>query len=157
MPMHKKIPAVFGVLVVAGIIFFAASRNQKSHEGTVDAAGPPIAPLFVEVSDLKAAGFTNAAIQPAVGTRFNAIHMTYFRVAETVAAAHPEWAKNGSANLVAVDIMPLTYAPNFSSTMSVKDLSGRTSACLTRPGYYICVVGPDVTKTVALANELQRK
>lgn len=123
-----------------------------------EAAGPAVAGTtpFVSVSDLAAAGFTGASAEPAKENAFLA-PVSYFRVTESVSAAHPEWGS--AANLLAVSIQAVAdqnWLYN-NGQMEVVDISGRTQARVSRPGYYIVVTGPDSNKVVALTKALKAK
>ncbi len=109
----------------------------------------------VSAEDLVDAGFTDVKVQAPSGSGFLA-PTAYFRVKETVAAAHPEWGD--AANLVAALIFPMNYQTTFSlAEPRLRDFSGRADACMTRPGYYICVTGPDAGKVRALLDILMKK
>ncbi len=115
------------------------------------AAGTPT----VSVADLAKAGFTGAVVQQPGGGGYLPPNY-YFKVKETVASTHPEWG--GAADLVAVLIFPMPYDPGFSlPEPSLKDFSGRTQACVTGSGNYICVTGPLKDKVVALAGIIAAK
>ncbi len=114
----------------------------------------PSAPT-VSVADLTAVGFTGVIVQASQSGGYQPPNV-YFRVKETLTPPRAEWG--GTADLVAVSIFPMTYAPAFSMPqMQVSDFAGRTNACMTRPGYYVCVTGPQKDKVIALANLLVTK
>jgi hypothetical protein len=141
--------ACFALLFVAGMQVLHVRVAAAQSAGT----------LSVIESDLAAAGFTKPTSQPASGSRFTESNMTYFRAKESVAASHPEWQKDGVADVVAVTILPTPWlngtAP--SQTNITNNYSGRISVCSFRTGYYLCVIGPDQRKDEALLNILKTK
>ncbi len=111
--------------------------------------------LNVSVEDLKAVGFTNPVVKSPTVSAFLA-PVQYFTVKETV-NMHPEWGSAG--NLVAAfaqKIADPAWLYN-NGQMEIVDISGRTQARVSRPGYYIVVTGPDANKTVALANLIKNR
>ena len=165
------------VLAVSAIFFFVSLETfaQEYTAGVAPASQPPAvsntAPLpsqaipvtppgpllpTVTVEDLAAAGFTNPTPQPPSGNAFLP-PVSYFRVKESVATAHPEWGT--AANVVAVSIMPIAdqqWAYNNGQLQTV-DLAGRVQARVSRPGLYIVATGSSASPVVALLKQLQKR
>ena len=150
-PRSKKIVST-GITAMTALAIGAAFVFQLCSAAR--AAG-----LGVSAADLSTAGFTRPAALPPANGRFQIQGVTYFRVAESVAAAHPEWAKEGVADVVAVSIVPTTWSQDAvtGGTEQKADNSGRVGICNSRPGYYFCVTGPDETKDRALVDLLKSK
>jgi len=109
----------------------------------------------VTVADLVAAKFTNPVVQSPTSGGY-AAPMVYFHVKESVTAS-TGWPAN-DLNLVAVNILPTPFVSTLPTDGPVvENYSGRVSVCDYRPGAYICVIGPDQTKGLALLNILKTK
>ncbi len=133
------VSAVIGLTLTVGLAIKSSSAAEPS----------------VTEADLTAAGFTGVEAQAPSGSSFQPPTM-YFRVKESVAATNPEWGD--AANLVAALVFPMNYQTSFSlSEPRVRDFAGRSDICMTKPGFYICVVGPDAGKGRALLDILLKK
>ncbi len=150
--------ATLTTAVFVGLVVFVANGVATGdflpHAASAQTAPGAPAALTVDAADLTRAGFTAPAAIAAAPGRY-APPNYYFHVKESIAAAHPDAE---APDVVAVLIFHYTYATSVPMDNAVvTDLSGKTQACLTRPGYYLCVTGPDHDKTVALLNILKLK
>jgi hypothetical protein len=141
----SKYYAGWGAIIVVGFATLLIAGVHLSHPLAASAQTTDALSVFTAV------GFTNPKEQPAVGSRFNIPDMMYYRVKESVASAHPEWEKDGVANVIAVSVLPTPWlkgaVPN--SANVINDYSGRVSICTFVPDYYVCMIGPDQKKLEA--------
>ncbi len=143
--MHYRNTTALLLLTVLAIV--AAAFWLGSAAPTSAQAAPA-----ATIQDLIAAGYTDPVVQAPTANAFQP-PAVYFRVKEKVASPDAE-----APDLVMTWIFRLNNAEGFTLEQpKIENFAGKISACSTQQQYYICAIGPDQAKVLALLDVLKKK